>query len=135
MRPAWRLIPKILAGEKTVESRWYQTRRGPWDGIAAGDAVFFKDSGKPVTARARVARVLQLEIKNVADARRIVREHGRAIQIVNPDPKRWGRLPRYCVLVFLADPKPVAPFRIDKRGFGSAAAWLTVRNVAIFRLT
>jgi ASC-1-like (ASCH) protein len=134
MKPSWRLIPKILSGEKTVESRWYQTRRAPWGRIKPGDTVFFKDSGAPVTASARVARVLQLEIKNLADARRIVREHGRGIQIVNPDPKTWGRLPRYCVLIFLANPAPVRPFRIDKRGFGSAAAWLTVTNVARVRL-
>jgi ASC-1-like (ASCH) protein len=133
MRPSWRLIPKILSGEKTIESRWYQTRRAPWDGIEKGDTVFFKDSGRPVTARAEVAKVLQFEIKNLADARRVVRGHGRAIQIVNPDPKKWGRLPRYCVLIFLARPRAVSPFRIDKRGFGSAAAWLTVKNVSSVR--
>lgn len=93
MRPSWQLIPKILAGEKTVESRWYLARRAPWDGIAAGDAVFFKDSGRPVTARARVAKVLQFEIKGLADARAIVREHGRAIRIVEPDPNEVGSPP------------------------------------------
>jgi ASC-1-like (ASCH) protein len=133
MRPSWRLIPKILAGEKTVESRWYQTRRAPWGQIAAGDTVFFKDSGKPVTAQAHVAKVLQLEIRSLADARRIVREHGDAIQIVEPDPAKWGRLPRYCILIFLSGARPVRPFAIDKRGFGSAAAWLTVSSVARIR--
>lgn len=133
MRPDWRLIPKILGGEKTIESRWYQTRRAPWGQIAPGDTVFFKDSGQPVAAKARVAEVLQFEIKSLADARRVVRAHGDAIQIVNRDPAKWGRLPRYCVLIFLADPRPVTPFQIDKRGFGSAAAWLTVPNVAKIR--
>lgn len=45
MNGPWNLIPKILSGEKTIESRWYRTRRAPWGGIRAGDTVYFKDSG------------------------------------------------------------------------------------------
>ena len=133
MRPSWRLIPEILAERKTVESRWYQTRRAPWNQIRAGDTVYFKDSGAPVTAKAHVAGVLQFEMENLAAARRIVREYGERIRLPERDPKKWPRLPRYCILIFLADPKPVHPFAIDKRGFGSAAAWLTVPRIVAIR--
>lgn len=53
MKPSWKLIPKILSGEKTIESRWYQTRRAPWNGIAAGDVVYFKDSGEARDGQSR----------------------------------------------------------------------------------
>lgn len=133
MRPSWRLIPEILAGRKTIESRWYQTRRAPWGQIATGDTVYFKDSGKPVTAAARVAAVRQLEVKSLSDARRAVLEYGARIRIVERDPKKWPRLPRYCILIFLEDARAVRPFNVDKRGFGSAAAWLAVGRVARVR--
>ena len=69
MNPRWRLIPRILSGEKVIESRWYLTRRAPWDRVAAGDTVYFKDAGRPVTARAKVSRVVQLELEDLAACR------------------------------------------------------------------
>ncbi len=31
MKKSWGLVPKILAGEKICESRWYKSKRPPWD--------------------------------------------------------------------------------------------------------
>lgn len=64
MKKSWDMIPKILTGEKTIESRWYQTKRAPWGKIAAGETVYFKNSGEPVTAKATVAKVLQFKSLN-----------------------------------------------------------------------
>jgi ASC-1-like (ASCH) protein len=126
MKKSWNMVPKILSGEKTIESRWYQARRAPWGNIAKGDTVFFKNSGELVTAQATVSKVLQFEIKDLDEARKIVQKYGTQICLVNTDPAKWERLPKYCVLVFLEKPKVVkVPFSIDKKGFGSAAAWLT----------
>lgn len=33
MNPKRKLIPKILSGEKKIESRWYMMRVAPWDKI------------------------------------------------------------------------------------------------------
>ena len=30
----------------------------------------------------------------------------------------------YCILMFLKDPKVIKPFKISKKGFGSATAWI-----------
>ncbi|MEK9155259.1 MAG: hypothetical protein AAB839_01280 [Patescibacteria group bacterium] len=130
MNPSWKLIPKILSGEKTIESRWYQTRRAPWDGLRVDDRVFFKGSGKFVTATARVAEVLQFQIETLRDAEQIVKKYGEETCLVNPNPRTWGKLPKYCVLVRLKDPAVVKkPFAIDKRGFGTGAAWLMVKDI------
>ena len=51
------LLDKILAGEKTIESRFSRVKSAPFGQIAAGDDVYFKLSGGPVLGRARVARV------------------------------------------------------------------------------
>lgn len=130
MNKSWKLIPKILSGEKTIESRWYQTKRNPWNAIAAGDTVFFKNAGEPIIAKATVSRVLQFEIKDVNDAITIIKRYGTRICLLHADPRTWNALPKYCILVFLEHPQQIVPFAIDKRGFGNASAWLTVKNIS-----
>jgi ASC-1-like (ASCH) protein len=130
MRKSWKLIPKIVSGEKSIESRWYQTRRAPWNGIAAGDRVFFKNSGESVTAKADVSEVFQFEIGNIRDAQTIIDEYGKEICLVLANPNDWGSIPKYCVLIGLKDAESVKPFNIDKNGFGTGAAWMTVRDIS-----
>jgi hypothetical protein len=130
MKKSWGLIPKILAGEKTIESRWYVSRRAPWGRVSAGDVIWFRDSGAPVTARATVKKVVQLEFSGLAEVEAAVRRYGKDICLLNREPKTWPRLPRYVVLMWLADARPVKPFIVDKRGFGNAAAWLVVPDLA-----
>jgi len=130
MNTSWKLIPKILLGEKTIESRWYQTKRAPWDKAKAGDTIFFKNTGEPVSARARVTAVRQFELEGVEDVRRIIQKYGDDICLVNKNPKTWGKLPKYCILMRLERPTRIAKaFTINKKGFGSGVAWITVKNV------
>jgi len=58
MKKSMKLLPKIISGEKTIESRWYTTRRAPWNRITANDTVYFKNTGEPVIVSARVAKVI-----------------------------------------------------------------------------
>lgn len=130
MTPSWKLIPKILSGEKLIESRWYQTRRAPWNTIAIEDRIFFKDSGKSIIAQATVSRVWQFEIGSIQDAKKIVAEFGDRICIVNADVKSWGKIPKYCVLIELSNPKSIPSFVINKKGFGTGVAWMSVESIA-----
>ncbi len=130
MKKSWNLIEKILAGQKTIESRWYQTRRSPWDNIHKGDRVFFKNAGEPIQAQAAVANVLQFSLNGLDDIKRIIRTHGDGINLIQNDPVYWVSVPKYCILIFLKNPKKIEhPFHIDKKGFGSAAAWLTMPDI------
>jgi ASC-1-like (ASCH) protein len=130
MKKSWGLISKILSGEKTIESRWYQTKRAPWGKINPGDQVFFKNAGEPVVAKAVVWDIMQFEISNVAEAEKIVRKYGKGICLVNTDVKTWGKIPKYCILVFLNNPEEIKnKFGINKKGFGIGAAWISVKNV------
>ncbi len=131
MKKSWGLIPKILSGEKTIESRWYQTRRIPWDRVSVGDTVFFKNSGEAVTASAQISKVLQFEFKDTADVISVIKKYGKGICLVNNDPVTWDRFPKYCILLYLYNPKKVAvPFQINKKGFGTGAAWITVDTLS-----
>ncbi len=129
MKKSWGLIPKILSNKKTIESRWYQTKRKPWNFIKAGDKVFFKNSGEPIIAKAKVSKVWQFEIKNIEGVKKIVDKFGSKICLINPNPKKWGQIPKYCVLIKLTKPSKIKPFLIDKKGFGAGAAWISVNNI------
>ena len=50
MNKRWKLIPKILDGSKTIESRWYVNKIKPWNSIKEDDKIYFKNSGEPITA-------------------------------------------------------------------------------------
>ncbi len=135
MNKSWQLIPKILCGQKIIESRWYQTRRTPWNRIHAGDKVCFKNSGEAVTAQANVSKVLQFELQTKHDVQKILDHYGKQICLVNSNIDSWGTLPKYCILIFLSSSKQIAkPFQINKTGFGNAAAWLTLPNINSIKL-
>jgi len=108
------LIPKILSGEKKIESRWSRNKIAPWDRVKPGDTVYFKNSGEPVVAVAEVEKVRQFEKKDFDEARKLF-----------PVPDKWVRNKNYCVLMWLKNPRKIKPFEINKSGFGSAAAWLS----------
>lgn len=135
MNKSWQLIPKILSGEKTIESRWYQTRRVPWNKIQDGDRVYFKNSSEAITAEAQVTKVLQFELNNKQDIQNILDKYGKKICLVNTNIDAWDKLPKYCILIFLSKPKQITkPFQIDKTGFGSATAWLTLININTIKI-
>jgi hypothetical protein len=133
MKPSWKLLPKIISAEKTIESRWYTNRRAPWDRITAGDTVWFKDSGKPITVRARVKDVLQFENMTPKIVGVILKKYGREDGIENRDATEFFERfkdKKYCVLVFLDKSSVVKPFDINKKGYGAMSAWMSVKHVS-----
>jgi hypothetical protein len=124
MNPRWGLIEKILSGEKTIESRWLVHKSAPWLKVFAGDKVHFKNSGGPVVAMAEVEKVEYIDELTKEKSARIIKELGHDMCIKEvPEGKN------YCVLMWLKNPRLVEPFWINKKGFGSAAAWLCVEEV------
>ena len=132
MKKSWGLLPKILTGEKTVESRWYKNKSAPWGKIMAGDAVYFKNSGEDVTAWAKVTKVLQFDDLNQKKVREILEKYGEEDGIKDIDAfYNLFKDKKYCLLVFLENPKKIKPFKIDKTGYGAMAAWMTDVCLAI----
>lgn len=133
MRKSWGLTKKILSGEKKIESRWYKSRYAPWDRIEAGDTVYFKDSGDPVTIRAKVWKVIQFSGLKPKKVREILDKYGKADGLWTDDIPRFFDMfkhKNYCILIFLKDPQKLEqPFEIDKTGFGAMCSWMTVDDV------
>jgi ASC-1-like (ASCH) protein len=132
MKKSWGLTEKILSGEKKIESRWYLKKRDPWDNIKKGETVYFKDSGYPVTVKARVSKVLQFGDLNPKKVRALL-ERYRSEDGIEKDKAHYFygkfKTKRYCMLIFLRNPKKVKPFYINKKGFGNMASWISVGNI------
>jgi ASC-1-like (ASCH) protein len=132
MKKSWGLIPKILDGRKKIESRWGINKCSPWGKIKVGDAVYFKNSGEPVTVVAKVSKIQEFENLNPKKIREILEKYGGDDSIsVNSleETIRWAKRKRYCTLIYLKDLKKIKPFNIDKTGFGTGAAWLSVSDI------
>ena len=92
--------------------------------------MYFKNSGEKITASANVSRVLQFTLSSLKDVEEVVSKYGKQICIVNPNPRTWGKLPKYCILIFLKDARYLdKAFQIDKTGFGTGVAWLCVDDI------
>jgi len=129
MNKSWKLIPKILDGSKTIESRWYVNRVKPWNSINPGDHIYFKNSGEPITASAEVSKVLQLDNLDKTKFTEIMKEYADNIQLLSREYNEYYQSQNYCILIFLKDAKPLQPFNVSKKGFGSACAWMCVENI------
>lgn len=137
MKKEWGLVEKILTGEKKIESRWYSNRSRPWDTIAAGDMVYFKNTGEPVSLVAKVASVKQFAHLSPTLVDQLLDRYGQDDGITKdqlPIFKARFRTKNYCLLIFLQSVHKVKPFHIDKRGFGAMAAWLTVECIDEIKL-
>ncbi|MCT4552840.1 MAG: hypothetical protein N4A44_04180 [Alphaproteobacteria bacterium] len=142
MNKKWKLIDKILSGEKSIESRWYVNKISPWGKIKSGEVIYFKDAGDFVTAVAEVENVIYFsrnldvglfnfdeDVKEF-DSNLILEKYGDKICIQDVDGfDAYAAFKNYCILVAFKNAKRVEPFDIDKTGFGNACAWLCVDDV------
>lgn len=132
MKKEWSLIEKIISGSKTIESRWYLSRRAPLGKIKKGDTIFFKNSGQPVTAKAQVSDVREFSKLNAKKVKKILNTYGGKNKLALNDLKKSYELykdKKYCILVFLKNPTQVKPFNINKKGYGMMSSWICVENI------
>lgn len=132
MKKSWGLLPKIFSGEKKIESRWYLNKSIPRGKIAAGETVYFKNSGEPVTVKAQVEKVLSFDNLIPQKVEELVWKYGGKDGIGSRDLNKFYKMfkdKRYCLLIFLKNPQKIIPFNINKKGFGSMAAWICVDRV------
>ena len=137
MKKSWGLTKKILDGRKTVESRWYTTKRVPWNCIKEEDTVYFKDSGEPVTIKTTVAMVERYENLNEQKVRALLEKIHNADGIDDSEVNSYTQLFRkkkYCMLIHLKNPESVTPFNINKKGFGFMSAWISVDNISRIKI-
>ena len=132
MKKSWGLTQKILTGQKKIESRWYKVKYAPWNRIKPGEIVYFKDSGNPITIKAEVEKVIQFSDLNPNKVKEILCQYSQSDGLDAHKIPYFFELfknKKYCMLIFLKNPKKIKPFDIDKSGFGAMSAWISVDDV------
>jgi ASC-1-like (ASCH) protein len=123
-------LDAILAGRKTVESRFYQTNQKWFSQIAAGDKLFLKISSGPVMAAATVAQVWTYDNLNPAQIEQIKTKYNK--QILG-DEQFWRQKSnaRFGLLCRLKDVQPITPRFIRKFDW---RAWVVLSKTEHFGL-
>ncbi len=130
MKKSWGLIPKILSGEKSIESRWYKNRIAPWDRISGGDTVYFKNAGEAISVISTVKKVLQFSPLDEKIFNTIIASYAKDICLNDNTYSNYYRSKKYCVLVFLENVRLLEnPFSISKKGYGISSAWLCIDDI------
>ena len=130
MKKSLGYLEKMNSGEKVIESRWYNSRRSPWNKIKKGDIVYFQNSGCAVTVKSKVKKVIQYDELTQNKIQEILFHFGNDIGI--EDLKTFFETvknKRYCILVFLENIHEIPPFFINKTGFGMMCAWISIDNL------
>ena len=134
MKKSWKLIPKILSGEKKIESRWYMARFPPWNRIKSGETIYFKNGGEPVTAKATVEKVLQFDCLNKTKVKQLLNKYAADLGIKDLlENLKFLQNKKYCILIYLKNAQEIKPFNIDKTGFGNACAWICTDSIKRLR--
>ncbi len=132
MKKEWGFIDKILVGTKTIESRWYKNKYRPWGVIKKGEIIYFKNSGEPITVKAIVDNVMMVSNLDVNRVEDLLEKYGDEIGIEKNDFVKFLKKfqdKKYCILIFIKNPKKIVPFSINKKGFGLMASWISVSNI------
>jgi hypothetical protein len=132
MKKEWKLIPKIISGEKTSEARWFKHKISPWNKITIGDNLYFKDSGGEVIIRAKVTKVEQFEIDDNEHALKLMNERAESdlgTKDLSPEILGYINNKKYSIFVYFTNVKVIKPFQINKKGYGSQCAWITIKDI------
>jgi len=126
-------LDKIISGEKTIESRWTKNKIAPFEKISKGDKIYFKVSGKPVSAAANVCSVSFFNNPGAEGIRKILEKYSRQIG-VEMSFYNQVKNKRYCTLIKINNARKISPFTIDKKGYGNSVAWITVGDINKIRI-
>lgn len=129
LRKDLHLLPKIIEGEKIIESRWYKTKKTPYNRIKEGDEVYFKESGELIKAKAHVQKVIQYADLTETKIFDLLRKYEKELSITADEYIKNVKDKKYGMLIFLDKVEQVNPFQIDKTGYGNQASWITVKNI------
>ena len=127
-----KLLAKIISGEKTIESRWYKTKRTPYNNIKTNDTIYFKDSGEPITVQATVEKVLFFDLRHTK-VNNLIEKYADRIGLKQRDPQEYAKF-NYCTLIWLKEVKEIPKFNINKQGYGNMAAWITLEDISQIKI-
>ena len=113
----------VLSGEKTIESRWGMQRVAPYNKVSVGDEILLKETGKDVTATAKVkyVRYFELTPQLVEDIRI---KYGKEIGTDKFEDWQTTFQKKYCTLIWLDNVKQIKPMKVQR---SNGAGWIVLK--------
>ena len=123
-------LENLLSGFKTMIIRGATGRKLPHGRVNAGDVLYFINNNAEgmVRAKGKVKGAFHSEKMTEDESRALVEKNQPKLRLTDKQMKRWAGK-RYIVLIEVADVKEVAPFAIDKNGYGNMDDWLPVEKI------
>lgn len=114
----------VLCGEKTIESRWSMNKIAPYNKVKVGDVIYLKETGKAVTASAKVKRVkyYNLTPEKVEEIRV---KFGKEIGTDKFEDWQSTLQKKYCTLIWLEDVKCIEPMKVPR---SNGTGWLVINE-------
>jgi hypothetical protein len=120
-------LDRIVAGTKTIESRFNAKRAAPYGKVALGDLVLLKESGQPVSYYFFAGEVHTFDLNEIPlDTVR----HRYSDAIYTKDPEQFWQAKsssRFCTLVTVDQRGPLLPLAVDKK---DQRGWVTFQRNA-----
>lgn len=114
----------VLSGEKTIESRWSMHKVAPYNKVSKGETILIKETGKDVTATARVREVRYYEL-TPAKVDEIRQQYGRQIGTDKFEDWESTLQKKYCTLIWLEDVHKVEPMKVPR---SNGAGWICLKG-------
>lgn len=106
-------LDKILAGEKTIESRFSQNKVPPYQKISSGDILFLKETAGLVKAIVQVQGAEFVGPMNPGEAEVVIDQYSKEL-CIETDFRAVKKDSRYATLMYIGNMILVNPFQLDK---------------------
>ena len=119
-------LDRLLDGTKTIESRFTRNRIAPFQQVASGDIIFFKQAAGPITAAGLAGTVQDLDL-GIVPLWQLADQYGAAI--APADASFWAdrAAARYATLVTMVDVVKTQPVPVQKR---DRRGWVVLSDAA-----
>lgn len=114
----------VLNGEKTIESRWAMHKIAPYNKVQKDDIILLKETGKDVTAMARVDKVVYYEL-TPEKVEEIRINYGKQIGTDKFEDWESTLQKKYCTLIWLKDVKRIDPLQVPR---SNGAGWIMLKD-------
>lgn len=114
----------ILSGKKTIESRFSFNKIAPYNKVKVGETIYLKESGKNITARAKVKDVKFFELNpEIVEDIRV--KYGNNIGVADIDSWNKTKQKKFGTLVWLENVETINEIKINR---SCGTAWFVLEN-------
>lgn len=120
-------LSKILAGEKTIESRFTKVKCLPHGRVGINDLIFLKQTAGDIVATAYVDNVIYFENLSSDDVNQILNKYNDKIKL-GDDFLQKALSSKYCTLIILKQVTRLKPFAFSMKG---RSGWYIVEKDSV----